>query len=147
EPVAALDGWKEVEVLTHHAGPVDSVAFAPDGKTFVSGDAEGKVFLWDTATRKPQELGAVVPAGRHTAVAFSPDGKLVAATRDKVTGFFDPAKRQTVLMKPPFPGGRAVAFSPDGKWVAVSDGFTVWTRDPANPEDHGTFGGKDEKDP
>jgi WD40 repeat protein len=81
----------------------------------------------------------LVPAGKHTAVAFSPDGKLVAATRDKVTGFFNPATRQTVLMNPPFPGGRGVAFSPDGKWVATSDGFRTGFR--ALPPGDGEAGG------
>jgi RNA polymerase sigma factor (sigma-70 family) len=115
-------GWAQVATLTHHAGPVDSVAFAPDGKWFVSGGGDGRVFRWDAAAHTPRELGAVVPPGPATAVAVSPDGKLVAATREKVTGFFDPVKRQPVLMRPNFDGGRAVAFSPDGKWVATSDG-------------------------
>ena len=115
-------------MLTNHAGPVDSVAIAPDGKTFVTGGADGKVLLWNSTTLEPRELGAVVPAGKFTAVAFSPNGKLVAATRDKVTGFFDPEKLQPVLMNPPFRGGRGVAFSPDGKWVATSDGYTTGFR-------------------
>jgi RNA polymerase sigma factor (sigma-70 family) len=128
-PAAVEPGkWTEKAVLTHHAGPVDSVAIAPDGRTFVSGGADGKVLLWNTATLEPRELGAVVPAGKFTAVAFSPNGKLVAATRDKVTGFFDPEKLQPVLMNPPFRGGRGVAFSPDGKWVATSDGYTTGFR-------------------
>lgn len=125
---AALEGWKEKAVLTQHAGPVDSIAIAPDGESFVTGGADGKVLLWDFATLKPHELGQVIPAGKFTAVAFSPDGKLVAATREKVTGFFDPIKRQTVLMDPPYRGGRGVAFSPDGKWLATSDGYTTGFR-------------------
>src|SRR4029453_11633251 len=47
---SALDGWKQKAVLTNHAGPVDSVAFAKDGRSFVSGGADGKVLLWNTAT-------------------------------------------------------------------------------------------------
>jgi RNA polymerase sigma factor (sigma-70 family) len=122
EPAAAADGWKEAAVLTHHAGPVDSVAFAPNGQWFVTGGADGRVYKWEAATLRPSELGAVIPAGAFTSVAVSPDGTLVAATRDKVTGFFDPLKQQTVLMKTTFPGGRAVAFSPDGKWLGFSNG-------------------------
>ena len=95
--------WTEKAVLTNHAGPVDSVAFAPDGKTFVTGGGRRQS----------------APLGRHNAQAartggggarrevhrrrVQPDGKLVAATRDKVTGFFDPEKRQPVLMNPPVP--------------------------------------------
>jgi WD40 repeat protein len=146
EEADADGGWTQTVTLTHHAGPVDSVAFAPDGKWFVSGGADGRVFTWDAtalplnrgdvidpvtrrrafksdaAALRPRELGAVIPPGPHTAVAVSPDGKLVAATREKVTGFFDPVKRQTVLMDPPVPGGRAVVFGPVGYRVAVSDG-------------------------
>jgi RNA polymerase sigma factor (sigma-70 family) len=129
DPATVVPGkWAEKSVLTNHAGPVDSVAFAPDGKSFVTGGADGKVLLWNTATMRPRELGSVVPAGKFTAVAFSPNGRLIAATRDKVTGFFDPEKLQAVLMNPPFPGGRGVAFSPDGKWVATSDGYTTGFR-------------------
>jgi WD40 repeat protein len=121
-------GWKEKTILTNHAGPVDSVAFAPNGKLFASGGADGKVLIWDAATLKPQDTGGVSPPGPVTAVAFSPDSALVAATREKVTGFFDATTGRPVLMNPPFPGGRGVAFSPDGKWVATSDGYTTGFR-------------------
>jgi RNA polymerase sigma factor (sigma-70 family) len=128
-PIAmGANQWTEKAVLSQHAGPVDSVAFDRDGKRFVTGGADGNVFLWNGTTLEPRELGALVPAGKFTAVAFSPNGKLVAASRDRVTGFFDPEKLQPVLMNPPFPGGRGVAFSPDGKWVATSDGFTTGFR-------------------
>jgi WD40 repeat protein len=70
----------------------------------------------------------VIPAGKHTAVAFRPDGKLVAATGSKATGFFDPASRQTVPVKPVVPGGTAVAFDPLGGQIAVSDGLTTFLR-------------------
>jgi WD40 repeat protein len=132
-------------VLTQHVGPVDSVAFAPDSKSFVSGGADGRVLIWDTGTLKPQELGGVYPPGKFTAVAFSPDGKRVAVTREKVTGFFDPEKRRSVLMRPPVPGGTAVAFSPNGKYVATSNG--VYTGFRALPPGDGTAGIGGPKEP
>ncbi len=123
--------WNEVAVLDQGT-LVDSVAFAPDGKTFAvggpGGEAANTVTVWETATRKRVWKGGVFPAGR-TAVAFNPDGTLLAATRDKVTGFFNPANGQSVLMNPPFPGGHALAFSPDGKRIAISDGYTTAVRD------------------
>jgi WD40 repeat protein len=141
DPAPAAQKWQDAAILTDHGTLVDSVAFAPDGKTFAvggpGGDAANTVTVWDTATRKQVWKGGVFPAG-VTAVAYNPDGTLLAATRDKVTGFFNPKNGESVLMNPPFPGGRALAFSPDGGRIAVSDGKKTTVRDT------GQKGGKNE---
>ena len=36
-----------------HKGAVDAVAFRPDGKTLVTGSADGTARLWDAATGQP----------------------------------------------------------------------------------------------
>ncbi|MBN9517693.1 hypothetical protein J0H58_04100, partial [bacterium] len=117
--------WRELVRLPDFDDRVQSVAFAPDGKTLAvggrGGAAQHTLTMWDAATQKKLWAGGPVPAGT-TGVAFSPDGRLVAATRDKTTGLYETATGRSVLMNPPLPGGKVVAFSPDGKHLAVGDG-------------------------
>jgi WD40 repeat protein len=102
---------KEAGTLKGHAGPVNSVAFSPDGLTLASasggveqGKAFGEVKLWDV---KAGQLRAtlLVPArggkggeGRpdvFPSVAFTPDGlTLAVAGGDETVKLHDaPAER------------------------------------------------------
>ena len=47
EILAAIYSLKD---SPRHSMPVDSVAFAPDGKTFLSGSSDNTVRVWDSAT-------------------------------------------------------------------------------------------------
>jgi hypothetical protein len=65
---------KEVRSFAAHAGAVNCVALAGDGRLALSGGADGHVWLWDVAAGKPRWRGDG-HAGPVLSVAFSPDGK------------------------------------------------------------------------
>ncbi|MDI1433284.1 WD40 repeat domain-containing protein [Polyangium sorediatum] len=110
--------------LLGHTGPVEALAFSPDGKRLASGSRDKSVRIWDVAAgtekfRLPGHSNTV------TAVAFSPDGNLLASgSADKSARIWDAAtgtSRQTFLDKNASitESVNAVAFSPDGKRLAV----------------------------
>src|SRR5262249_49466129 len=74
-------------VLDAHKTPkapendVPAVAFAPDGKTLVSGGDDGVLHFWDLTGDKPAERAALrLDKGPVSSVQYSPDGnKLVVA--------------------------------------------------------------------
>jgi WD40 repeat protein len=145
---------KDLGRLLGHPLGTAAIALTADGKTLASrGAGDGTVRLYDVASGKNLRQitlpGAANPGGRggiatlplafggNTAgLAFSPDGRVLAATEparqqaglavglyDVVTG---KAIRQVVL--PPQAGG-SLAFSPDGRSLAVENinqTVTVW---------------------
>ena len=121
--------------LTGHTKQVNSVAYSPDGTAIASGSTDGTVRLWDVATRKQRAV-----MGRTSwmnflfpwlnapvnAVAYSPDGKTVAATgNDRKLRLWD---TQTMKFKATLTGHtgpvNAVVYSPDGKIIATAGGRT-----------------------
>ena len=86
------------------------VAFSPDGNTVATGATDGNIRLWNAATRL--ETGAPMSSDAQPvdAVAFSPDGPLLAAATQQEAG--------SALATGPAEIG-ALAFSPDGKILAT----------------------------
>ncbi|MCP9946068.1 DNA-binding protein [Streptomyces somaliensis] len=120
--------------LGGHTGPVNTVAFAPDGLFLATAGSDGRVILRRTGDHRTTAVFTV--PGRVRSVAFSPDGRVLAATSTGGPVHLWPASgrgTRTVL-----PGGtkgaRAVAFDPRGSRLAVAaaDG-TVQVWDPARP--------------
>jgi RNA polymerase sigma factor (sigma-70 family) len=108
--------------LRGHKRMVVSVAFAPDGKTLLSGSMDWTARLWDVGTAR--ELGRVgegmVPLG---AAAFSPDGRLLVMRTgyagDHTVRFWDVAAAKEVRRLGGHRGNViSLAFSPDSRLLA-----------------------------
>jgi RNA polymerase sigma factor (sigma-70 family) len=100
-----------------------SVAFSPDGKTLVvggqMGDHSGEVTLWDPLTGDLKH--ALKVATFVNAVAFSPDGKMIASsTGGEFVQVWGVEKGDVIVtLNGHKRGHRSIAFAPDGKLLAV----------------------------
>ncbi len=119
-------------------GDVLSVAFSLDGKILAAGctgkDGRGPgggVVLFDTTSRQRiQPSPLAVPNGSVQSLAFSPDGKVLAAGGHGVV-LFNASSRQRFQDKPTSVTNSvvsSVAFSPDGKVLAARLRRQQWRR-------------------
>ncbi len=111
---------------------VNSLNFAPDGKTLVStanyrralkGGSEGQggpTEIWDVSTGKQL---AVLQWGIE--VTFSGDGKTLAILDDKGSALWDVPSRRKIAE---FPKDVKIKFSGDGKTLIIidNDGYKIW---------------------
>lgn len=112
------DDGRLIHTLTAHDEGAEAVAFHPDGQTLATAGWDRSINYWNV---KSGERTMSIEAGDFTgALAFSPDGRLLASAsrsvqvRDAATG--------RPLIEPPGHRGavRAVAFSPDGRSLATA---------------------------
>lgn len=74
-------------VLLGHTAPVHSVAFSPDGRTLASNEQVLRgsgIRLWDVSTGA-NTVVSTLPDGSGHALAFHPDGDILAASGDMNT--------------------------------------------------------------
>jgi WD40 repeat protein len=113
-----------------------AVAVSPDGSTFATSPAPGRISLW--RSRDETRVGELTgPAGFVKSVAFSHDGRLLAAAgRSPNIVVWNVRQRKLVnVLRQPVPlfprneeFASAVAFAPDNKLVAAAanDGLQVF---------------------
>ncbi|HEX3151276.1 MAG TPA: sigma-70 family RNA polymerase sigma factor [Gemmataceae bacterium] len=124
-------------VMEGHTATVVSAAWSKEGSTAVTGDADGRLIVWDAKTMK--ETRRIELRGRIMALAMSPDGTLVAAcVRGKQGAEFlvleaaKPASAPKLIhnQQGDFSGEpyASLAFSADGKRLAGSAIDKTWPK-------------------
>jgi WD40 repeat protein/class 3 adenylate cyclase len=109
------------------AGSGDAVAFGP-GNLLASGGSAGIVRVWDAGSRRQSAEFKTDPVSD---LAFSPDGKLIAAAAGNGAVLWDVVRRRQVgqpLLSRDGLAVKRVAFSPDGRSLAAVeiDAVTLW---------------------
>lgn len=114
---------------------VTSIAFSPDNRWIATGDATGHVILWDWTGRRQQIVADEISP--INALAFSPDGSLLAVADDDSESPADAVlwNTGTGSRKITLSGGHSesvldLAFSPDGKRLATAsadDTVRIWS--------------------
>ncbi|MBI2808871.1 MAG: protein kinase [Planctomycetes bacterium] len=142
----------EVRAYRGHDGPVGSVAFAPDGKSFLSGGG-GEILHWDLASSKPRRyfvdkakpLRTFGHFALVTRIAFSKHGThAITGGVEQPVRIWDIAKGQVVkYVDLPKAASHFVAWSPDDKYllVAPSGSFVRLFAYPSLEESNDRFGG------
>jgi WD40 repeat protein/serine/threonine protein kinase len=137
----------ELVTLRGHTDVIRSVAFAPDGRRFVTGSWDRTARLWDTATGKELLTLKGHPSG-ISSVAFSPDGQRIVTGGDDQTAKVWDASTGVELFTLRGHSGwiRSVAFSPDGERIVTgSEDHTVKVWDATTGKELFTLSGhKDE---
>ncbi len=115
-----LGGTPEaIETRLENGERVRSVAFNPAGTQLAAGYEDGRIKLWDTASRQSTALTAATASGAINSLSFSPDGrKLAVGTSDKLVVIWDLATRQPMILTGHTAAVESVAFSPDGQLLA-----------------------------
>ena len=120
--LSALGAAPRLERSASFASTLTAVAATPDGKKIAVGDLKGTVTVLDAASLTVA-LGPLTIPGEVHALAFSPDGAVLAASTDSG------AVRQWQMSDPTHhlstPQGddsvRTVSYSANGRWFAMGD--------------------------
>ncbi len=148
-PEAATSLYNAADLGLEHLltgeGPVDVLAFSPDGRTLAASGNDGTVTLWDADTGD-QLRTLAGHDGWVVSVAFSPDGHTLATSgNDGTVTLWNPDTGDPLRTLTGHDGWVvSVAFSPDGHTLATSgnDGtVTLWNPDTGDPLRTLTAGG------
>src|SRR5262249_13133803 len=130
--LAVLDpySWKPVHQWRLHKGDrgnqfILATSLSPNGKTLnasVGGDGQQALLRWNVATVQPLPALGTPPTRAATALASSPDGRLLAAAEwfDTIR-LWETATWQQRAVAPVADNVHVLAFSPDGRFLATAN--------------------------
>ncbi len=128
-------------------GEVRALALSHDGRTLATGSAEGKLQLWDLATRQVSgeiQTDQRAPVDEMLTGAFSPDGQILAiGSRNSLVKLWTATElREVATLDGHTLPVRCVAFSPNGGLLAsVSDDLRLRLWDPRTHSTQGVLAG------
>lgn len=146
--VLDVDSSQERLVVQAGEGGIDCLAFSPDGSLIAAGGEDGRVLAWETATGRRRCSDRLVLSPLE--LAFSPDGRRLAAVDREVVTIWDLQTGKSVLTlrgSPPRPTDLAsnatLTWSPDGRWLAAvnwNGSVALWDGDRSQgATEHGWF--------
>jgi eukaryotic-like serine/threonine-protein kinase len=103
--------------LAGHRGPVQYLAFSPDGARLATAAEDRAVWVWDVATGQGRRIATT--AVDSVKLSFSGDGRLLIISEDREPRILD-ARTGEPMALPRGMAARALVMSPDGRWVAGS---------------------------
>lgn len=125
---------------------IETIAVTPDGNTVALGYQSSQIELWDWRNQK--SLGTLQYPGALFALAFSPDGKKLAAAGAAKTFLWDAHTKELIqsfdVREGPaatFPSVKVLAFAPDNKTLAagcfdaVIRIYDTSAKNPADPKE------------
>ncbi|WP_051858459.1 nSTAND1 domain-containing NTPase [Streptomyces cellulosae] len=136
EQVRLLDAatGRTQRTIKPSAGMLLALAFSPNGHTLATASsAKGAMKTWDARTGQLQDSFSL--SGEVEALAFSSDGRTLAASNERGVHLWDLATSQIRRTLPARSPAEAVAFSPDGRTLAIGTGSSVelWNVDLPDP--------------
>ncbi len=119
----------ELVIRNGHSDHINDIAFSPGKKLMASAGRDGSIVLWDSKTGLQIKQYMLCKKEQVYSVAFSNDGKFIAAAGTKKVAIID-AVTTNLLDSFSFESlCSAVAFTPDSKYLLSADhsGFiNVW---------------------
>ena len=113
--------------LRGHDGPVAQLAASRDGSWLASGDHQGLIRLWSTATREAIETPRILDGhwGRITQLVFTADNRwLASGSTDSTVHLWQLDASETnkapLLLKNRQGRFASLAVSEDGRWLAIA---------------------------
>lgn len=116
-------GRKWLEAPFTAEGPVRTFTFSPDGRHILAGSDDVTAYVWNIATRDQVRLGGFQTAVVH--VAWSPDGRYIAASDERVLNLWDTENGFREVQPPQTRGNvvfKGITFSPDGRFLIANGG-------------------------
>jgi WD40 repeat protein len=116
-----------------HNGPIDTIAFSPDGAHLATIERDSSVRVWDTTSGTL--LNYLAPQHLIRTITFSPDGSYLAMTGEQQTLLWECNKDHAQAQFPHQAKVNNAIFSPDGKYLVTigKDNIaSVWIWQPAD---------------